>query len=1102
MDLKSLSYGFGVLLLMAAHAGMALPESTMVPRFEAVGVGNIPRDVVPTFVQDKAGYFWIATGDGLTRFDGYHFRPQALQSADPAQRNLGWIRALLAGNDGNVWIGTEARGLAVYDASLDAVRLVSAQTGGALPVAPVPTIRALVQDGAGRIYAGSIGGGIEVFDPRSAAHSRLRQTGQAGDLPDNRVQALLFDRNNGLWAGTWAGLSVRRSQGGGFERIALPGAKEAKTVVQALAQASDGRIWVGTQSGELYVVEAATLNAHRVAGGSGETAPVTSFVEDGDQRMWVGTSQGLQLYDALSLAHLRQITHDIRKPSGLAGNDITTLLRDRAGWLWVGGLGLGLQRHNPDNKAIALLAPDPDTDSAYRRSDIRSLLQVDSGDVWASMQGDGVVVFDQNFRATGSVALATQQTRKKTHRQSGSARDANQIAAARQITSMVQRRDGRVWLGADSELMVVDSRHQLRQTIKAPIGPIRRLFESRDETLWIGTADGAYRLPRGATQVVRLQRAEGDLTGEVHAFAQGPDGTVWAGTSAGLFTVATDTAVLKAVNSTPPNGLASAIVIGLLFDAEGTLWVDTGVAGLHRMTHWDGALAEFDRVSHRHGLIGKPYGANLLADRQGRIWTQAGVYDPKLDRLSELTPVDGADLGTGWFMSYAPTQDGRLLFGGSKGILVVSPDRYVETKFAAPVVVTDLRINGQRKDYGVPYRELVLEPSDRSFSIEFAALDFVNSSSLRYSYRLKGFEDDWVATGANARFASYSNLSPGDYTLQVRAANRSGDWSANEVTIPVHKIAAWWQTTGFRLFGIAVATLLLFGLFRLRTRQLRVRQRELEAKVQERTVALELLNRELQLRSEALVQSSLIDPLTGLHNRRFLAQQIDADLALSQRALEAIGPATPGPDWTGDLVFFLFDIDHFKRVNDRHGHAVGDEILIQFSQRIRAVFRDSDFLVRWGGEEFLGVARQTSRASAGELAERARLAIAGSAFDTQSGLSLRLTVSVGFAAYPLSREHPRALRWEELIKLADAGLYLVKAHGRNGWVGVKDCGDLSAAEIRDLVKRSLPEVLQLGRMGLECSAGVLADLSTGQPHGDFSGPATGLAAKPINFTPH
>jgi diguanylate cyclase (GGDEF)-like protein len=482
-------------------------------------------------------------------------------------------------------------------------------------------------------------------------------------------------------------------------------------------------------------------------------------------------------------------------------------------------------------------------------------------------------------------------------------------------------------------------------------------------------------------------------------------------------------------------------------------------------------------------LIGKPYGANLLADRQGRIWTQTGVYDPKADRLFELSAGDGADLGTGWFLSYAPTQDGRLLFGGSKGILVVSPDRFVETKFAAPLVVTDLRINGEHKDYGLPYRELVLEPSDRSFSIEFAALDFVNSSSLRYSYRLKGFADDWGATSANSRFASYSNLSPGTYTLQVRAANRSGDWSASELTIPVRKIAAWWQTTGFRLLGVAVALLLLFGLFRLRTKQLRVRQRELEAKVQERTEALELLNLELQQRSEALVQSSLIDPLTGLHNRRFLAQQIDADLALSQRALEAFGPAMAGPDWAGDLVFFLFDIDHFKRINDRHGHAVGDEVLIQFSQRIRAVFRDSDFLVRWGGEEFLGVARQTSRASAGELAERARMAIAGSAFEMQSGLSLRLTVSVGFAAYPLSIKHPRALMWEELVKLADAGLYLVKAHGRNGWAGVIDGGNLSADEIRDLVKRSLPEVLQLGQMGLECSAGVLAALNTARSEG-------------------
>jgi ligand-binding sensor domain-containing protein len=108
-----LSVLLAILLLAATalHADSLRPlnvENPLAePRFESVGVGIIPRDVVPTMVQDRAGFLWIATGDGLVRYDGYRFRPQERESADPAARNLGWIRALLAGSDGRLWIGTE-----------------------------------------------------------------------------------------------------------------------------------------------------------------------------------------------------------------------------------------------------------------------------------------------------------------------------------------------------------------------------------------------------------------------------------------------------------------------------------------------------------------------------------------------------------------------------------------------------------------------------------------------------------------------------------------------------------------------------------------------------------------------------------------------------------------------------------------------------------------------------------------------------------------------------------------------------------------------------------------------------------------------------------
>lgn len=161
------------------------PDALGEPRFQSVGVGQIPRDVVPALAQDRDGFLWLATGDGLVRYDGHHFRPQERPGADPARRSLGWVQALLAARDGRLWIGTEADGLASYDPRSDLVTDHRAgNAGGALP-----TITALAEDADGHIWVGTAGAGLEQFDPVRGSTTRHHHDGRPGSLPDDRVTA-------------------------------------------------------------------------------------------------------------------------------------------------------------------------------------------------------------------------------------------------------------------------------------------------------------------------------------------------------------------------------------------------------------------------------------------------------------------------------------------------------------------------------------------------------------------------------------------------------------------------------------------------------------------------------------------------------------------------------------------------------------------------------------------------------------------------------------------------------------------------------------------------------------------------------------------------
>jgi diguanylate cyclase (GGDEF)-like protein len=159
-----------------------------------------------------------------------------------------------------------------------------------------------------------------------------------------------------------------------------------------------------------------------------------------------------------------------------------------------------------------------------------------------------------------------------------------------------------------------------------------------------------------------------------------------------------------------------------------------------------------------------------------------------------------------------------------------------------------------------------------------------------------------------------------------------------------------------------------------------LRQSELKRLVRERTAELETLAVALQRESAALEEASLTDPLTGLRNRRFLTQHIEADAALAVREYESHFHYGAKLRDEAGLIFFLFDIDEFKQVNDRYGHAAGDAVIRQMSARLIAIFRDTDYLVRWGGEEFLVVARATPRSHAADLAERARACRGRAAF--------------------------------------------------------------------------------------------------------------------------
>ena len=1025
--------GLRCLLLLLALYSLPLACSQADPggaslevQFRSVAV---PQNTVPAIAQDRAGFLWVATTKGLTRYDGYRLRPIEQTGGASAQRNLGWVRALSPSRDGRMWIGTEFLGLKVFDPALDRVEALGGLPGKAGLHAP---IRALAEDAQGQVWVGTLGQGLQRYSPATGRFDaqELRWQGE----PEARVLALHVARDGTVWAGHWRGLS-RRGKSGDWTFLPLPGVPEG-TPVLALAEDRSGRLWLGTQDGRLGVVEQGRLRWMQEL-----NTPIQALAEASDGRIWVGSKRGLLWVDPASGEIETRLRHDPRRLNSLAGNDISGLLRDASGAMWVSGYGLGLQRHQY-HPALAVRGPDADPASPLADADVRALLRLRNGEVLAPTQSGLVARLDG--RPGRELATLGAWPRER-----GSV-----------VETMAEAADGSIWLASAGRLERRSAEGRLLRDWPLDGGRAQRLLLRASGEVWLGMQEGLFRLASSnASELQRVGLAGGaPLHGGVHALIEAPAAAgpprLWVGGQQGLFREMADgpPGQLEAVPQAPGESLASPIVMGLLLARDGTLWLDTPVAGLHRLRGWDAeGRARFDRIGERLGTEGV-FGGNLHEDARGRIWSQLHVYDPKAERLDAFGLAEGAAFGSFWFFCSAELPDGSLLFGGSRGLLQIRPDRFDPAPSSLPMVISALRVNGQpyqpepgsfsgqaapRNGQQAMLNTLRLPAGTRSFSVEFAGLDYADPSRLRYQYRLAGLDKDWTHVDPGARSPSFGPLPPGRYALQMRATAHATLWGPTQLELPIELQPTWWQTVWARLAGSALILLAVWGFVRWRTRVLRLREAELQALVDERTAELR--------------EASLTDALTGLRNRRYLELRLQDDLRLCLRRFEAgdAGLLSPGPD--SDLVLMLLDLDHFKRINDVHGHAAGDAVLVTLAERLRQVFRTTDSLVRWGGEEVLVLVRATQREDAAELAERVCAAVREQPFDIGFGQSVAVTVSIGFAAFPLDPRQPRAWDWPATLGLADSALYATKARGRDGYIGAVEARGLVSTEVpRDL----------------------------------------------------
>lgn len=968
--------------------------------FQSISIPpDVPAHLCSAMTQDRQGFIWFGTQGGLVRYDGYDFRLFRSLADDGSTLGGNYVRTLLVARDGRVWAGSFTGGLSVFDPRTETFSRLRHDPGDPRSIA-YDRVEGLAETPDGSIWIAT-SAGLDRLDPHSGAIRHFRHdAADPSSLADDRVRGLLVDRHQRLWVGTRDGLQRWNAADDTFEHVALRG-----QYVVRLFEDSRGRIWLGTEEHGAAVLDPEEGTIRRLSphsGGNGGLSHywVYGFAEPVKGEVWVATfGGGIDVVDAATFRILDRLRPDPVDDGAIPDDRIGAIMRDRSGVIWVGTWGEGIVRHDPRSRPFRSLRFSPNRPEGLTHRAVVRALGLRDGTIWAGTNGNGIDIFDRDLVRIGAHRPAPGDP--------GALSDGS-------ITALAEAGDGTVWVATLNSALHrhpgKGARFERVPQERLPGGPIRTMAFTPDGALWVGAAEGMARIDPATLETRVFRDWPGAAAGSspaIESIVVERNGLLWVGTDNGLYRFDPRTSHSLHIRRDPGrrDALPDNWVPDLLLARDGRLWVGTA-GGAAVLTRLDGPVARFRAVSSSSA-------DSLIEDGEGNIWlTPRQRIDPETLASRTLGAADGIAFRTFFIASRARTSDGRLLFGSPEGLLVVDPAAIGEEPREGGLMPVSLHIDGERR-VGAPLLEkLTLLPRETEFSLDVASSDFV-SYPHRYRYRLEGLDDRWSETGPSQRTIAYSRLPPGRFTLRVTGLRTDGSPHSREMRLPVEVLPAFHQTLWFKLLSLLVAAALVYLAYRLRVRHLQAQQRILESLVAERT-------EELTVAYARIEEASLTDPLTGLRNRRYLEQTIAADLQMALR--------------TDDLIVLLVDLDHFKSVNDTHGHAAGDAVLAQLAGLLRTSVRSSDVVVRWGGEEFLIVVRFVDRSHAPAIAEKIRSAVESQDFVLPDGSLLRRTCSIGVAAWPVSRVEQREASFERVVDLADEALYEAKRRGRNRWI--------------------------------------------------------------------
>jgi len=812
-------------------------------QFETYNTDNgISDNTVFAISQDRQGYIWIGTSDGLNRFDGKYFRIFRLARPIPGALQNNTISVLFSDSRGILWIGTRGGGLYRYNSQSENFTFVDLNL-------KLNVIRTISEDRSGKLWIGTNEGLIRFNVENNTRYIYANDPRNTNSISDNYINAIAQDSAGIIWIGTASRGLVRldttRNQ---FTSFTKTNSQLADNEITSLFLTGND-LWIGSEEHGMiryFIRENRFMQIpyliEEFKPGALAQKRVKTIQKADNTHLWIGTlGGGLSLFNTItqSFVHYRHLETDY---STLSKNSVMSVFTDVQNNLWVGTVGGGLNFSDNNRKKIELIRANAMNPNSLSKSSVLSILP-DGQDIWIGTDEGGINVMN---RKTGKFSFFM-------HDPSNPSSPGHHV-----VSSLCRDHSGHIWIGyMDNGIDRWDpANNRFIHFRNKPLDPnslsnnsVFCIYEDREGLLWIGTNGGGLNQFNQEKNLIKyFVKEESDSNSlsnnYVTSILQDGNGTLWVGTYEGLnrFIDGNRTFIRYLHDAVNPNSISSNEITCIVETTTRDLWIGT-YGGLNRFNPETG---NFKVYTTRQGLPSNVI-CGITEDNHGNLWisTYLGIamLNPRKESFKLYDKSDGLQGNQFNPRAFAKMSSGEIILGGSNGLNIFHPDSIHDNLYLPAIYLTSLKILNKTvlvndksplKKSLAETKSIILNYKQNALTFEFTALNFSSSTKCRYKYILENFDKSWI-DNEDRRSANYTNLPPGNYVFRVQASNNDGLWNTTGTSLKVLIRPPFWKTWWFRFFVLSFILGSSLSLHAYRVSNIKKQNIILETKVRKRT---------------------------------------------------------------------------------------------------------------------------------------------------------------------------------------------------------------------------------------------------------------------------